>query len=481
MEEYKILIDGVWTTSSAKETFPVINPANGSIVGYAQKANKKDAILALRSASKAFNKWSRLTYNERAIYLKKATKIIKERVDKIAELLTLEQGKPFNQAKSEVLGAAESIDYFIEGAKRIYGEIIPPEKGNCRNFVIKQPVGVCVAISPWNYPVGLLSWKIGPALITGCTVVAKPSSLTPLSPIKFIECFKEAGLPDGVLNIITGPGNTLGESLIKSNISRKVAFTGASSTGKKIMKLSSANLKEISLELGNNAPFIVCEDADIREAAKAACKKSFDNMGQICNSVNRIYVSSKIAGKFIKELINFTKKLKISDGLKDKETDLGPMINDSQRKIVIEHIEDAIKKGGEIVLGGQKPNGREFDKGYFFMPTIITNANHKMKVMKEETFGPIAPIMIFNDFEEAINMANDSVYGLVAYLFTKNMNNMITGSERLEYGTVDINNVSGGHPSYPYGGWKESGIGIELSHYGIEEYLKVKHIRLTVN
>jgi succinate-semialdehyde dehydrogenase / glutarate-semialdehyde dehydrogenase len=479
MEEFKNIIDGKLVNSNNKEMFHVFNPANGKIVGNVQKSGPKDADIALKSASEAFDDWSKLTYDERSIFMKKAVKTIKINAEKIARLLTLEQGKPFNQAKSEVLGAAESIDYFIETAKRIYGEIIPYEKNNCRNFVIKQPVGVCIAISPWNYPVGLLSWKIGPALITGCTVVAKPSSLTPLSATKLVECFKDAGLPNGVLNIINGLGSDLGKSLITNKITRKVAFTGSSHIGKNIMRLSSENLNKISLELGNNAPFIVCESANISEAADAACKKSFDNMGQICNSINRIYVNKKIEKEFIEKMIDNTKKLIIANGMENKEADLGPMISDSQRKYVVEHIKDAVKKGGKIVYGGGVPAGKNFENGYFFMPTIITNVNHEMRVMKEETFGPIAPIMTFDNLEDVIKLANDSVYGLVAYIFSTNMKEIIMASESLEYGTVDVNNVSGGHPPFPYGGWKESGIGIELSHHGIEEYLKIKHIRLT--
>lgn len=480
MEKFLMLINGEWTNSESKETFPVINPATEEVICEVPKGGEGDAKKALEAAAKAFPQWSSLSLTKRGELLHRTAAIIKQRKDLIANILTQEQGKPFRQAQSEVSGAADVIEYFAEEGKRTVGEIIPTDSPNRRSLVIKQPVGVCVVITPWNYPVGLLSWKLGPALITGCTLVAKPASYTPLSPIRFIECFKEAGIPNGVINLLTGPGHTVGKELVGNPISRKIAFTGESATGKDIMKRSADSLKRISLELGNNAPLIVCEDADIENAVGGASRKSFDNMGQICNSINRIYLIRSTFDKFIGKFIKRTKALTIANGLKKPDADLGPMISDEQRKLVREHIKDAQDKGAKVLYGGTEPPGKEFSKGFYFLPTVLIDVNHNMRIMNEETFGPVAPIMVADNIKTAIEQANNTRYGLVAYVYTKNLKNIVLAAEHLEFGTVDINNVSGGHAAYPYGGWKESGLGLELSHYGLEEYLEVKHIRIDI-
>lgn len=477
MKRFSMYIDGEWQNSESGDCFPVINPANQETVAEAAQGGKTDAIKALEAADRAFPEWSRLSVPKRADLLRKASSIVRKKRELIAHTLTAEQGKPLNQALAEVSSAADAVDCLAEEAKKIVGEVIPTETANRRSIIVKQPRGVCVAMTPWNYPVGLLSWKVGSALIAGCTLVVKPTSKTPLSPLLFVGCFEEAGFPKGVINIITGPGSSIGVELVENPLSKMITFTGQTLTGKDIMRRAAAHVKKLVLELGNNAPFIACADADIESAVKGACRKSFDNMGQICNSVNRIYVVREIAENFISRFIDRTKSLTIADGLKTPDADLGPMISEGQISKVKAHIADALSKGAELLYGNGEPTEPELSKGYYFLPTVLTNVNHSMRVMTEETFGPVAPIMVVKDFEEAIELANSTKYGLVAYVYTRDLKTAQIAADRLEYGTVDLNNVSGGHPFYPYCGWKESGLGIELSHYGIEEFLNVKHVR----
>jgi len=478
--KYFMLIDGKWIEAESKATFEVKNPATEETIAEVPKGDKVDAKKALKAADRAFPEWANIPPNKRAHLLRETARLIREREDKIARILTSEQGKPLNEARSEIKSAADAIEYFAEEAYRMRGEIIPTNSAKRKSLVIKQPVGVVAAIGPWNYPVSLLSWKVGPALIAGCTVVVKPASLTPLSVIEFIHCFVDAGVPSGVINLVTGPGKTVGEELVKNPLSRKIAFTGETATGKRIIQLVADGVKRVSLELGGSCPLIVCDDADLSLAVKGGVYRAFRNMGQVCNSINRIYVDTKLFDEFVEEFVKETKKLRIGNGLEEPDIDLGPMVSDEQRRHVIEHIEDAVKKGAKIECGGKIPEGEKFKKGFFFEPTVLTGVNHKMRVMREETFGPVAPIMAVKDVEEAIKLANDSPYGLVGYVYTKDIKRAFRVAESLECGTVGINNVSGGEFPYPYGGWKESGIGLELSNYGVEEYLQVKHVRIDI-
>lgn len=480
IDKYLMLINGKWVKAESGESFEVKNPATGETLALVPKGDREDAKKALEAAKKAFPTWAATPANKRAKFMRKAAALVRERCDEIAKTLTQEQGKPLNEAKGEVASAADAIEYFAEEAHRMLGEIIPTTSTKRKSLVIKQPVGPVAAIGPWNYPVSLLSWKIGPALIAGCTVVVKPSSLTPLSVIEFIGCFVDAKIPPGVINLVTGPGSRVGNELVENPITRKVAFTGETTTGKEIMRRASSGIKRLSLELGGNCPLIVCEDADVEAAVKGGVYRAFRNMGQVCNSINRIYVDEKLFDRFVSSFVEMTKKLRIGNGLEEPDVDLGPMVSDGQRKHVIEHIEDAVKKGARIEWGGKIPEGERFKNGFFLEPTVLTNVNHSMRVMKEETFGPVAPIMAVSNFEEAVKLANDTPYGLVGYVYTRDIKRAFWIAENLECGTVGINNVSGGEVPYPYGGWKESGFGLELSHYGVEEYLQVKHIRIDV-
>jgi len=392
----------------------------------------------------------------------------------------MEQGKPLKEAIGEIKASAEALEYFAEEARRMIGETIPTDSASRRSIVIWQPVGPVVAIGPWNYPVLLLSWKLGPALIAGCTVVAKPPSQAPLAATRFIGLLQEAGAPPGVVNIVTGPGSEVGRALVANPLCRKVALTGQTETGKEIMRLAAEDLKHLSLELGGHCPLIVCEDADLDAAVKGGVYRSFRNMGQICNAINRIYVHESIFEPFVDKFVKETATLKIGNGLEKPDVDLGPMTTEAGRQKVREHIQDAVSKGAKVLCGGREPPGEEYAKGFFFEPTVLVDVNHDMKVMREETFGPVAPIMAVASLEEAIEYANDSPYGLVAYVYTRDLAKAITAAERLEYGTVGINNVSGGEVAFPYGGWKQSGIGVENSSHAVEEYLQMKHIRIDI-
>jgi len=476
MEQVQLLIDGAWVEGEGGKWVDVIDPSTEEPMGRAPEASPADVERAVAAAHRAFSTWSQTPPSTRASILRKAAALASSRLDDLARILTLEQGKPLREAKSEIRASIDALEYYAEEARRIYGETIPTDHANRRSVVIRQPVGPVAAIGPWNYPVLLLTWKVAPALAAGCTVVAKPPSVTPLAVTRFLGCLVEAGLPAGVLNIVSGPGRSVGEQLVRHPLIRKIGFTGETGTGKAIMKAASDGLKRISLELGGHCPLLVFPDADIEAAAKAAAYRSFRNMGQICNAVNRIYVHRDIYSRFVDAMVEETRRLRIGRGIDDP--DLGPMTTREGLEKTIEHIEDARARGAKVVYGGQRPEGETFERGYFFLPTVLVDVDHSMKVTREETFGPVAPILTFSTFDEAIELANDTPYGLVAYVFTNDLKTAILASERLEAGTVGINNVAGGEVPFPYGGWKESGIGVELSHHGLEEYLLIKHIRI---
>lgn len=476
METVQLLIDGKWVDGQGGKWVDVIDPSCEEVMGRAAEATAGDVDRAVEAAHRAFPAWAQTAPSSRAAVLRKAAAIASERRDELARVLTLEQGKPLREAKSEIRAAIDALEYYAEEARRIYGETIPTDQSNRRSIVIRQPIGPAAAIGPWNYPVLLLTWKVAPALAAGCTVVAKPPSITPLAVTRFLACLVEAGLPAGVLNIVIGPGRTVGDHLVRHPLIRKIGFTGETSTGKAIMKAASDGLKRVSLELGGHCPLLVFPDADVEAAAKAAAYRSFRNMGQICNAINRIYVHRDIYPRFVEAMVEETRRLRIGRGIDD--LDLGPMTTPDGLQKTVEHIEDARAKGARVVYGGTRPSGEQFRRGYFFLPTVLVDVNHSMKVTREETFGPVAPIMVFDSFDEAIRLANDTPYGLVAYVFTNDLKTAILAAERIEAGTVGINNVAGGEVPFPYGGWKESGIGVELSHHGLEEYLLIKHVRV---
>lgn len=476
MEEVRLLIDGAWVEGQTRRWVDVIDPSTEEPMGRAAEADMADADRAVAAADRAFRDWSQTAPSARAAILRKGAGLAAARLEELARLLTLEQGKPLREARSEIRAAIDALEYYAEEARRIYGETIPTDHANRRSIVIRQPVGPVAAIGPWNYPVLLLTWKVAPALAAGCTVVAKPPTVTPIAVTRFLGCLVEAGLPPGVLNIVVGPGRTVGDRLVRHPLIRKIGFTGETATGKAIMRAAADGLKRLSLELGGHCPMLVFPDADIALAAKHAAYRAFRNMGQICNAINRIYVHRDVYDAFVEAMVEETRKLRIGRGLDD--LDLGPMTTRDGLEKTIEHIEDARARGARVVYGGGRPEGPAFQRGYFYLPTVLVDVDHSMKVTREETFGPVAPIMTFRDFDEAIRLANDTPYGLVAYVYTRDLKTAVLASERLEAGTVGINNVAGGEVPYPYGGWKESGIGVELSHHGLEEYLLIKHVRV---
>ncbi len=473
-----MFIDGIWYEPKSRSKMAVVNPATGEAFAEVPRGTKEDVDRALQAAARAFTQWKESLPSERASLLEKARSILLERLPSIARLLTQEQGKPLREAEGELRATAAALAYYARKAEEIKGEILPPRAKGMRNFVLKQPIGPVVAIGPWNYPVLLIAWKVAPALAAGCTLVVKPASQTPLAATEFVRCFADAGAPKGVINLVTGPGRELGEALICHPLTAKVAFTGETETGRQIMRAAADGIKRITLELGGHCPLIVAADADIEAAVEGGVHRAFRNMGQICNSINRLYVEEPVYDGFVEAFVQRTRRLRIANGLEEPDADLGPMIDEAAREKTRRHIQDAVAKGAKILYGGKEPEGEEYRGGYFFEPTVLTDVNHEMIVMTEETFGPVAPIMKVSSLEEAINYANDSIYGLVAYLYTQDLDKGLRAAEALEYGTVGINNVAGGEVEYPYGGWKQSGLGIELSEYGLEEYLLVKHIRI---
>ncbi len=476
--KWRLLIDGAGKNAADGKMFNVYSLANGKKIATVVAATNEDVNTAAVSAHKAFLQWSKQTGYDREKIIRKATAYVRTQADRIGMLMALEQGKPFNQSKSEIIASCDTIDYYAAEAVRIEGYSNPTEKNSYRSWVVYQPVGVCAVITPWNYPVSLLSWKLGPALATGCTVVVKLTQITPLSHTAFCMALMEGGIPAGVINVVNGSGKSVGEALLKHPLIQKVAMTGSSATGKRLMEVYAPYLKKISLELGGHCPAIVCADADLDNAAQVIAYKGFRNDGQSCSSVNRVYVHTSVKDILIEKLKILAEKLSIGDGISDGAVDLGPMCTKDGVATVIEHVRDAIEKGATLVTGGKAPQGEQYRKGNYYTPTILTNVNKTMKVMYEETFGPLVPVDTFTTIDEAIEKANDTNYGLVSYLFTKDFKTTIQVSEALEAGTVAVNTSAVNTNYAPYAGWKESGYGVELSRKAVFEYLKTKHIKI---
>lgn len=472
----KNLIDGEWIEGKGGR-LEVINPADGEVIATVPKASSEEADSAVDAADRAFKGWSSLSPFKRGEILRRAREIILQRAEEIARLMTSEQGKPLEEALGEVKKGAEILRYYAEEGERVYGRIIQNADPDIESRVIYQPLGVALAISPWNYPIELLAWKVGGALASGCTVVCKLPSQTPLSPLAFIRCVADAGMPKGALNALTGAGPTLGPWLLKNPKVKKVAFTGSTMVGKQVLADSVDTLKKVSLELGGSLPMIVCADCDIDAAVAGAVRRSFRNMGQICIAVNRIYVDKRVYVEFLDKLVEQTNKLSIGNGLADN-CDLGPMCTAAGIETTKKHIEDGIKKGARLLCGGGKPQGVKFEKGFFFEPSILADAGHDMLVMREETFGPLVGVMAFDSIDEAIELANDTPYGLAAIVYTKSLGIAERLSREINAGNIAINNPDAGVINAPYGGWKDSGFGYEHAPEGLYEYLHAKHIRL---
>ncbi|MCU0340383.1 MAG: NAD-dependent succinate-semialdehyde dehydrogenase [Spirosomaceae bacterium] len=460
------------------QTLTLFSPANGEPIATIAKSSAEDVGYAVETAQRGFQEWSKLTAYQREAILKKATAHVRTQADRIGYLMALEQGKPFAQSRSEVIGSCDTIDYFAAEGVRVEGYVNQTEKNGVFSMVKYFPVGVCGLITPWNYPVSLLSWKLGPALAVGCSVVVKPTTVTPLSPMAFCRALVEGGVPANVVNVVTGQGSTVGNALAQHPLVKKVAMTGSTDTGKKLMQTVAPYLKKISLELGGQCPAIICADADVKNAATVVAYKGFRNMGQSCSSVNRVYVHASIHDEFVAELKKLAEKLTIGDGLTDGNVDLGPMATADGVATSQAHVTDAIAKGATLITGGQRPDGEAFAKGNYFLPTILDHCNASMKVMQEETFGCVVPIETFTTLDEAVQKANDTHYGLVAYAFTKDFKTTMLLGEQLEAGTVCINSGAVNTNYAPYAGWKDSGYGVELSRNAVFEYLDTKHIKV---
>ena len=462
-------IDGKFQ-SLGKLSFEVLNPANEEILSKVNDGGVLVTKKAIKSSEIAFKSWSKLTAKSRSLYLENLNKLILDNKNELAKLITLECGKPINESIGEVLYGASFIKWFAEEGKRTYGEVIPTTHENKRMIVIKQPVGVVSAITPWNFPLAMITRKIAPALAAGCSVIVMPSYETPLTALYLANLTSKAGFPKGVINFIVGKDvSSMGKILCSSKIVKKISFTGSTRVGKILSKQSSSTLKKLSLELGGNAPVIVFDDADIDKAVDGTISSKFRNSGQTCVCVNRIFVHKKIHDKFVSKLIEKVKKLKIGNGLQ-KDTSIGPMINRSAIKKNIDLLNDSISKGGSVLTGGK------IIKNNFFEPTVIVNANMKMHFFKEEIFGPIAPIYKFENDKEVIEMANNTDYGLAAYFFSENISRCWKTAEKLEYGMIGINEGLISTEVAPFGGMKYSGYGREGSKYGILNYLEIKYL-----
>lgn len=478
--EIQLLIDGQSVPATRGATYDIPSPATGAIIGRAPGSTIEDVDKAVAGAKTAFKRWSAKTAWDREKVIRKATAHAKSQAPEIGHLMALEQGKPLNQAVGEVAGSCDMIDYYAAEGVRIEGSINPTEKENFRSWVVHQPVGVCAAITPWNYPVALLSWKLGPALAAGCTVVVKPTPVTPLCVTAFCQALTRGGIPPGVINVITGPDAQLGEALVKHPDIAKVAMTGSTKVGKRILEACAPDLKRVTLELGGHCPAIVCADADLDLAARTIAYKGFRNCGQSCSSVNRVYAHGSVFDSFTEKLKTAAEAMTIGDGITDPAVDNGPMCTPDARSQVEAHVADALEKGATLICGGQAPGGELFSKGNYFLPTVLTGATNDMLMMKDETFGPVIPLARFEDLEEAIQQSNHTPWGLVSYLFTTDMKTVFAASEALEAGTVCINNGAVNTPYGPYEGWGDSGYGLELSRKAIFEYLKTKHIKLAL-
>jgi succinate-semialdehyde dehydrogenase/glutarate-semialdehyde dehydrogenase len=477
MEDYLMLIDGEWVDSKSGATIEVQDPARGEVFARVPRATEDEVIRALEAAQRAFPDWARLSPDQRGAYLWRASEILEERQKAISRLLTREQGKPLSEAIGEIEKVIEMLRYYAEEGKRAHGQTISNPDPSYQSVVVRQPIGVVAALSPWNYPVELTGWKAAAALAAGCTIVAKPPSLTPLSPLGFWQCLDDAGIPRGVINAVSGPGGITGRQLIQNPITQKIAFTGSLEVGKDILA-QCRDIKKISLELGGHCPLIISKNSDLPSAVKGAVRRSFRNMGQICIAINRIYVHESIYEAFLEEFARATGRLIIGNGLEKDPCDLGPMTSPEGLGKTKRHTADALSKGARLVCGGKKPEGLEFEKGYFFEPTILADVTHEMLVMTEETFGPVVGVMAYRSLDEAIQWANATPYGLAAYVYTNDLHEMAKLSRELEAGSVAVNNVDAGIINAPYGGWKQSGIGYEHGREGLEEYLHLKHIRI---
>ncbi|MBV8969193.1 MAG: NAD-dependent succinate-semialdehyde dehydrogenase [Verrucomicrobia bacterium] len=464
-------IGGTWCDADNRATFPVIDPATGNVLGTVPDMGAAEARRAIEAANTAWKSWRQKPAKERSAVLRKWYDLMLANLEDLGKIMTAEQGKPLAEAKGEVAYAASFIEWFAEEAKRVYGDTIPSPTTDKRLVVIKEPIGVCAAITPWNFPAAMITRKAGPALAAGCTMVAKPAESTPYSAFALAVLAERAGIPPGVFNVITGDPKSIGIEFTTNPDVRKITFTGSTEVGRLLMKQSADTIKKLSFELGGNAPFIVFDDADLDAAIQGAMASKYRNTGQTCVCANRIYVQAGVYDQFAEKLVAAVKELKVGNGFEPGVTQ-GPLIDQAAVDKVEEHIDDAVGKGARIVLGGKRHSLGQT----FFEPTVIVGVTPSMLVAKEETFGPVAPLFRFETVEEAIELANNSEFGLASYFYSRDMSRIWKVAEGLESGMVGINTGMISSEVVPFGGVKQSGIGREGSHYGIDEYVEVKYL-----
>ena len=468
-------IDGAWVDADGGQTIKVNNPATNEILGTVPKMGAAETRRAIEAADKALPAWRALTAKERSNKLRRWFELMIENQDDLGRLMTLEQGKPLAEAKGEIAYAASFIEWFAEEAKRVYGDVIPGHQPDKRLIVLKQPIGVTAAITPWNFPAAMITRKAGPALAAGCTMVLKPASQTPYSALALAELAQRAGIPKGVFSVVTGSAGDIGSELTSNPIVRKLSFTGSTEIGRQLMAECAHDIKKVSLELGGNAPFIVFDDADLNAAVDGAIISKYRNNGQTCVCANRLYIQDSVYDAFVEKLKVAVAKLNIGNGLEDGTT-TGPLIDDKAVAKVEEHIADAISKGAKVVSGGKAHTLG----GSFFEPTILVDVPKTAAVAKEETFGPLAPLFRFKDEADVIAQANDTEFGLASYFYARDLGRVFRVAEALEYGMVGINTGLISNEVAPFGGIKASGLGREGSKYGIEDYLEIKYLCLGV-
>jgi len=464
-------IDGEWAAAQGGGVISIFNPSTGNPIGNVPKSDEADARRAIEAAHNAFPPWRAKTAKERAAALRRWHDLIMAAQEDLARLMTAEQGKPLAEARGEIAYAASFVEWFAEEAKRIDGDVIPASQTDKRILVLKEPIGVCAAITPWNFPAAMITRKTAPALAAGCTVVLKPASATPFSALALAELADRAGIPRGVFNVVTGDARAIGTELATNPMVRKLTFTGSTEIGKLLMKQCAGTVKKLSLELGGHAPFIVFDDADLDAAAEGALQSKYRNAGQTCVCANRLLVQEKVYDAFSAKLTERVRSLRVGDGMEPDVT-IGPLINAQALAKVEDHVFDAVGKGARVLIGGK----RHARGGLFFEPTVLADAIPSMKITREETFGPVAPLYRFSTDSEAIAMANDTAYGLAAYFYSRDVGRIFRTAEALEYGIIGINSGMISTEVAPFGGMKESGIGREGGKYGINEFLETKYL-----
>ena len=469
-----MFINGEWCAADSGKTFEVTNPANGEKIADIPDGGQVDAARAIKAAYDAFAGWSGMTAYERSRILYKAYELMSERKEDIARTMTTEQGKPLRAAMNEVQYGADFLLWYAEEAKRVYGETIPAPRGDQRFIVLHQPVGVVAAVTPWNYPASMITRKVAPALAAGCTIVLKPAEATPLCAIEIFKVLEKAGVPKGVANLVTGyDPKPIGEEFVTNPLVRKITFTGSTETGKLLARGAADQMKRVSLELGGHAPFLVLKDADPVFAAKGAVLVKYLNTGQACICPNRLFVHKSGVEAFTNEFVSRVEKMRAGNGL-DQGINIGPLVNEKSIEKVERQVADATAKGAKLLCGGHRLMDDGLDKGHYYAPTVLGNVTPDMLIYREETFGPVAPIITFDDDDDILAMANDTHYGLAAYVYTQNLSAAMRTFEGLRFGIIGINDINPTGAAAPFGGQKESGLGREGGHEGIMEYLETK-------